>query len=747
MLGCAIMGPGVRATLVLAFWIPQSFNCALADDSAATAFEQLKPSLAIAQSESGAAEAKGTAFCIASDSGRSYFLTSNHVLIGDNVTLRLEIDRRTYRARVVRRSVLMDVAIVEVDRGDVPAVVLSAVLPEPGTLIAVAGYPSFHLTSDLEPSVHLGAINSIMDGGATLEHDALTDHGNSGGPLFDRDTGVVYGINSALYRSQTSSGIVNFTAVAIPYVMPFLDNARIAYSSAGQEHSTSGAVLADVPGSFRVAYVAPDASQAGAEPIKESADTHISAELASMLGSHLVLVPLSSLDPTESMEVASGQLCRDQRVNAIALVGYWWSGQAEASAFHVTADFEMVLSDCYTEGIGSGQGHKETDFPPSTNLADIQADYTTALDQAADQALNQLNASIAANPTIFLNLVRYGVGIATGHRSAGLVLLAGKAGAVVSSISTIGTAASAGISRLDTIVALNGESLAGLSQDQLAAVIARTESTGGTYEARVLRADGKTVVVRYRSEDIAWYLKKAESYIPSQRHISGAQNAALAQSIGGTYTGLAHDVNAGRGQLQLTISESQGSLSGSWGITFENTSFDNSGTVSGSATGSAITLTLKPLSGGACTLTLIGSLENGIIGGTYGTQGCATGTNGSFEVRHQEASIPVVAGAYKGTIADNSAGPGTFTVTIYQNGTNLSGTWTASFADKRRNNSGTVNGILVNGTTAQFDLTSSVPGACVYLATATVQQGSMTGTYTAQSCTLANGGSFTATSH
>ncbi len=260
-LGRAAPSRKLQIAVALGFYALLSAGFAGADEDAATTFEHLKPSLAIVESEAGSVVSKGTAFCVASNSDRSYFLTNNHVLIGDEVRLRLQIDHLTYSARILKRAIPpMDAALIEVDRGNVPVVTLASQLPEPGTLIAVAGYPYFHLKSDLEPSIHLGSINSVMEDGVELEHDALTDHGNSGGPLFDRDSGIVYGINSELIPSRTGSNIVNFIAFAIPYIMPFLDNARIAYTRAGQTQSAppdfaSSVMLAETPGASRIAYL------------------------------------------------------------------------------------------------------------------------------------------------------------------------------------------------------------------------------------------------------------------------------------------------------------------------------------------------------------------------------------------------------------------------------------------------------------------------------------------------------------
>src|ERR1700734_1332753 len=142
----------LKVLVALCVYVFLTSGLAAADNDAVAAFENLKPSLAIVESVAAGVTSRGTAFCVASNNNRSYFLTNNHVLIGDSVKLRLEVDHQTYVAHILRRGAApMDVALIEVARGNIPVVTLAAQLPEPGTLIAVAGYPSLHLTSDLEP--------------------------------------------------------------------------------------------------------------------------------------------------------------------------------------------------------------------------------------------------------------------------------------------------------------------------------------------------------------------------------------------------------------------------------------------------------------------------------------------------------------------------------------------------------------------------------------------------------------------
>jgi len=718
-----------------------SFHSAAADEGAAQTFEHIRPSLAIVQSRDGQQLVTGTGFCIASNNNHSYFLTNNHVVIGNEISVRLEVDGSTYPARIVRRGdPPMDAAVIEIDKGNIAAVTLSSVLPAPGTLIAVAGYPSFHLTSDLLPSIHLGSINSVMDNGAILEHDALTDHGNSGGPLFDRDTGIVYGVNSALVQSRTSN-IVNFIAFSTPYIIPLLDNARVAYirsegNAAVAPSNASSVVLSDTPGAFRVGYVAPDASQPGAAPLKQIIDSYIEMRAGQILGSQLI--PVAAVDPSSLL-----QACHEQRVNALLITNYTWNGQVQGSRDHVTAAVQMGLTDCYEQFHFAGQGQKESDSAVS-NPTD---DYRAAITAAADQALDKLLDFVHSDPTAAVNLVRYGFAIGTGERTAGLRLEPGKLGAIVTSVAPYGTAKQAGLRYLDIITTLNGRSLAGLSQDDLNAFVQKVESGDGKYNAEVLRADGKTVVVRYQSENISWYLREATLASGASGKVThNVQPAAVTQSVVGTYTGTTQDSKDGNGSIELTLNRENGAISGFWVTTFENSARNSSGTLSGTTNGPALSAVLKPSQPGSCTLDLTAVLQNGAISGSYAKTSCARMAQGTFQARQQRINLPDIAGIYAGSLVDGVAGAGTFTVTLSQDRSALTGTWSVTFgSDRRYNNSGEVSGVIINATTAQIYMTSSIPGGCPYSATAIVEGKTIKGTYAVQDCTYANGGSFAAT--
>ncbi len=212
------------ATLLVALTAAQGW-CA---ENGVPAFATVRKSLAIVAAPEGKGFTLGTAFCIESDAKRSYFLTNAHVVQdNDVVALRLDLDHQVYRGFVVRTSVApLDAAVIEIPKGNVPVLSLSRALPEAGAPIAIAGYPAIQLDTDLEPSVHAGLVNDVIRG-YYIEHDAVTDRGNSGGPLFDPQTGLVYGIVTAFVPSQTARAVQNDIAIGVGQALPFLRNAGV----------------------------------------------------------------------------------------------------------------------------------------------------------------------------------------------------------------------------------------------------------------------------------------------------------------------------------------------------------------------------------------------------------------------------------------------------------------------------------------------------------------------------------------
>lgn len=186
---------------------------ATAQDSTPAIERRIYPSLALVVTLlEGGQLAKGTAFCFWSTRQKSYFLTDYHVVDGARgVFLALERDRAAgsgrfpslIRARYfpTRMTPRPDLAVLVIDQGGVPPLSFRPGRPPIGQEIGIAGYPYVrYLRADndlgrVTPSVQYGHVNDTGDkSGDFFEYDAKTDHGNSGGPVFEWRTGVVLGI-------------------------------------------------------------------------------------------------------------------------------------------------------------------------------------------------------------------------------------------------------------------------------------------------------------------------------------------------------------------------------------------------------------------------------------------------------------------------------------------------------------------------------------------------------------------------
>jgi S1-C subfamily serine protease len=215
----------VGAVLLLALALIPAFQ-PLASD-AANAFPKIVPALAVIAliDAKGKVSGFGTGFCIGSDDKHSYFATNHHVVaaVGGSAPELIAIlasdPSQHHPARVVVDSGDPDLAVVEIDVPNVPVLILAITIPQAGDSVAIAGFPwnegqrwgallsgaGFKLgvgqrsfPPELEPSYHSGPVSAIHGAGQYyIQYDALTDHGNSGGPLFDPTTGEVYGIVQA----------------------------------------------------------------------------------------------------------------------------------------------------------------------------------------------------------------------------------------------------------------------------------------------------------------------------------------------------------------------------------------------------------------------------------------------------------------------------------------------------------------------------------------------------------------------
>jgi serine protease Do len=153
-----------------------------------------------------------------------YIITNNHVVEGASEVNVAFADGTTERAEVVGRDPNTEIAVVRVDRDDLPAAKFS----ESEDLVAGQLAVAIGSPSGFESTVTAGVISGIgrefppeLTGGFDpslvdlIQTDAAISPGSSGGALADRD-GEIIGINVA-YLSQTETGApVQGIGFAIP---------------------------------------------------------------------------------------------------------------------------------------------------------------------------------------------------------------------------------------------------------------------------------------------------------------------------------------------------------------------------------------------------------------------------------------------------------------------------------------------------------------------------------------------------
>ena len=160
----------------------------------------------VALNQDSGGSASGAGFLI--DKERGWILTNAHVATRSPVVLKVAFkDDKELPSKRLHVDPLLDVAIIQVDPKSLPATAVAADLdcsglPAIGTPIAAFGHPW---------GLNFTATRGIVSGepwlfpGEYVQTDAILNHGNSGGPLINLNTGKVVGLNARLYNPETDS--------------------------------------------------------------------------------------------------------------------------------------------------------------------------------------------------------------------------------------------------------------------------------------------------------------------------------------------------------------------------------------------------------------------------------------------------------------------------------------------------------------------------------------------------------------
>ena len=166
-----------------------------------------------------------------------YIVTNNHVISGgdprggdakvsvDTITVTLA-DRREYKARVIGRDTLSDLALLKIDATNLPYVKFgNSQGVRVGDWAIAIGNPfglGGTVTAGIVSALHRNIGSGQYD--RYIQTDASINQGNSGGPLFDID-GNVIGINTAIF-SPTGGNVGIGFAIPAESARPVIDQLR-----------------------------------------------------------------------------------------------------------------------------------------------------------------------------------------------------------------------------------------------------------------------------------------------------------------------------------------------------------------------------------------------------------------------------------------------------------------------------------------------------------------------------------------
>ena len=165
-----------------------------------------------------------------------YVVTNNHVISGggeggtskvsvDTITVTLA-DRREYKARVVGRDTLSDLALLKIEATGLPYVKFgNSKGVRVGDWAIAIGNPfglGGTVTAGIVSALHRNIGSGQYD--RYIQTDASINQGNSGGPLFDLD-GNVIGINTAIF-SPTGGNVGLGFAIPAESAQPVIEQLR-----------------------------------------------------------------------------------------------------------------------------------------------------------------------------------------------------------------------------------------------------------------------------------------------------------------------------------------------------------------------------------------------------------------------------------------------------------------------------------------------------------------------------------------
>ncbi len=192
----------------------------------------------------------GSGVIISSD---GYIVTNNHVIKNaDEITVTLPGDDKEYKAKVVGKDALTDLAVIKIDKRGLKAIkIADSSKIKPGDVVFAIGNP-FGIGETITQGI-ISATNRNNVGINTYENfiqtDAAINPGNSGGALVD-SRGALIGINSAII---TRSGGNNGIGFAIPSNM-MKEVVKKLVEKGKIERGYLGVLIEDLKGDLKEVY-------------------------------------------------------------------------------------------------------------------------------------------------------------------------------------------------------------------------------------------------------------------------------------------------------------------------------------------------------------------------------------------------------------------------------------------------------------------------------------------------------------
>lgn len=201
--------------------------------------EQVEPAIVsvLVQTDEGGAQGSGVVW----DGDEGLIITNCHVVQGARAVLVIFAGGERLEATVVAADRLTDLAVLSVDRDDLPEAEFARHLPVVGGLAVALGNP-LGFQNTVTAGIVSGLHRSLPSGGQTpalidlIQTDAPISPGNSGGALLDHE-GKVIGINVAGAPMGNSLGFAIPSPTVISVVNQLLERGEARHAFLGIERS------------------------------------------------------------------------------------------------------------------------------------------------------------------------------------------------------------------------------------------------------------------------------------------------------------------------------------------------------------------------------------------------------------------------------------------------------------------------------------------------------------------------------